>query len=137
MFILAGLGIVLAGVSLVIARHGQFVGELVAGMLLLFSGAYFPPDILPPVLKEISLAMPITYWLEGMRRALSGGILMVESGSGAGTPISPALATFDNWQLAGILVISAIVSAAGSFFFYRWVENAARERGMIDRVTGF
>src|SRR5205823_6124689 len=100
---------------------------------------YFPPDILPPVLKEISLAMPITYWLEGMRRALSGGILMVESASGAGTgtPISPALAAFDNWQLAGILVISAIVSAAGSFFFYRWVENAARERGMIDRVTGF
>src|SRR5437868_9597468 len=28
MFILAGLGIVLAGVSLVIARHGQFVGEV-------------------------------------------------------------------------------------------------------------
>ena len=39
--------------------------EIVAGMLLLFSGAYFPPDILPPVLKEISLAMPVTYWLRG------------------------------------------------------------------------
>src|SRR5439155_17783031 len=51
MLILSGLGIVLAGISLVIARNAGFIGEVVAGMLLLFSGAYFPPDILPPVYK--------------------------------------------------------------------------------------
>lgn len=132
LLILGGLGIALAGISLVIARHGGFIGEIVAGMLLLFSGAYFPPEQLPPVLKEISLAMPITYWLEGMRRALSGGILMVNN-----VPISPSLARFDNWQLALILAVSAVVSAAGSFFFYQWLEHEAKERGMIDRVTGF
>ena len=48
-----------------------------------------------------------------------------------------ALPAFDNCQLTLVLVVSAIVSAGGSFFFYRWVENAAKERGMIDRVTGF
>jgi len=133
MLILGGLGIALAGISLVIARHGGFIGEIVAGMLLLFSGAYFPPEQLPPVLKEISLAMPITYWLEGMRRALSGGILM----AGNSTPISPSLARFDNWQLALILAVSALVSAGGSYFFYQWLEHEAKERGMIDRVTGF
>jgi ABC-2 type transport system permease protein len=67
--ILCGLGMVMAGIALVVARHGEFMGEVVAGMLLLFSGAYFPPDILPPVLKEISLFLPVTYWLEGMRAA--------------------------------------------------------------------
>jgi ABC-2 type transport system permease protein len=132
LLILGGLGIALAGISLVIARHGGFIGEIVAGMLLLFSGAYFPPEQLPPVLKEISLALPITYWLEGMRRALSGGILMVNN-----VPISPSLARFDNWQLALILTVSALVSAGGSFFFYQWLEHVAKERGMIDRVTGF
>ncbi|MFL5733688.1 MAG: ABC transporter permease [Chloroflexia bacterium] len=137
MFILGGLGIVLAGVSLVIARHGGFIGEVMAGMLLLFSGAYFPPDILPSPLKEISLAVPVTYWLEGMRRAFSGGILTVTNAQGVTTPISPILAQFDNWQLTGILAFSALVSAAGSYFFYQWVEHAAKERGMIDRVTGF
>src|SRR5207249_10704043 len=105
-------------------------------MLLLFSCAYFPPETLPPVLKEISLGMPLTYWLEGMRRALSGGILMSHNGAQQ-APISPFLAGFDNWQLLAILVVSAIVSAGGSFFFYQWLEHAAKELGMIDRVKGY
>src|SRR5437588_6755441 len=46
MLILGGLGIALAGVSLVIARHGGFIGEVVAGMLLLSSGCYFTPVFL-------------------------------------------------------------------------------------------
>jgi ABC-2 type transport system permease protein len=138
MLILAGFGIMLAGISLVIARNGGFIGEVVAGMLLLFSGAYFPPDILPPVLREVSLVMPTTYWLEGMRRALSGGVLTVGGTNGQpAVPISPTLSVPDNVQLAWVLVGCAIISAVGSFFFYRWVEHAAKERGMIDRLTGF
>ena len=70
MVMLFGLGLILAGVSLLIARHGGMIGEIVGGMLLLFSGAYFPPDILPPVLREISLLVPVTYSAEGMRRSL-------------------------------------------------------------------
>ncbi len=141
MVILSGLGIILAGVALVIARHGQAIGEVAAGMLLLFSGAYFPPDILPAVLKQVTLALPVTYWLEGMRRALNGGILAVTvPGSHGGTltsPVSPLLAGLDNWQLLFILLFSAAVSAAGSLLFYRWVEQQAKERGMIDRLTGY
>jgi ABC-2 type transport system permease protein len=128
--ILCALGIVLAGVALVIARHGESIGDVTAGMLLLFSGAYFPPDILPAGLREISLALPVTYWLEGMRRALAGGVLAVD-----GRPVSPLLARWDNPQLLGILALSAAVSAAASFLFYRWVEHAAKERGMIDIIT--
>ena len=64
-----------------------------------------------------------------MRRALSGGILMANSPSGVATPISPLLARFDNWQLTLVLVVSALVSAVGSYFFYQWVEHAAKERG--------
>jgi ABC-type polysaccharide/polyol phosphate export permease len=107
-------------------------------MLLLFSGAYFPPDILPPVVREISLGLPITYWLEGIRRSFEGGVLLL-GGTGplAGTPISPMLAVYDNWQLLGILVVSAVVSTIGSFFFYQWIEHQAKERGMIDRLTGY
>src|SRR5579885_1196847 len=141
MVILSSLGIVLAGIALVVARHGASIGEVTAGMLLLFSGAYFPPDILPAVLKQVTLALPVTYWLEGMRRALNGGILAVTvPGSHGGTltsPISPLLAGLDNWQLLFILLFSAAVSAAGSLLFYRWVEHQAKERGMIDRLTGY
>src|SRR5579859_8190122 len=35
--ILTSLGIVLAGIALVVARHGESIGEVTAGMLLLFS----------------------------------------------------------------------------------------------------
>ncbi len=141
MVALISLGIILAGVALVVARHGGSIGEVVAGMLLLFSGAYFPPDILPPVLKQVTLALPITYWLEAMRRALNGGIITASYPNGHGGtitgPISPLMAQFDNWQLLGILLLSAVVSAVASFFFYRWVEFQAKERGMIDRLTGY
>jgi ABC-2 type transport system permease protein len=141
MVILLGLGIILAGIALVIARHGAAIGEVTAGSLLLFSGAYFPVDILPPVIRDISLGLPITYWLEGMRRALSGGVLTVATTSADGNttiaPISPILASFDNWQLLAILAVSAIASAMVSMWFYRWVEHQAKERGMIDRLTGY
>ena len=90
-----------------------------------------PPDILPRACGD-PLALPVTYWLEGMRRALAGGVLKVD-----GRPVSPLLARWDNPQLLGILALSAAVSAAASFLFYRWVENAAKERGMIDIVTDY
>jgi ABC-2 type transport system permease protein len=141
MVILTGLGIILAGVALLVARHGQSIGEVTAGMLLLFSGAYFPPDILPLVLKQITLVLPITYWLEGMRRALNGGIIQGTVADGHGGtitgPISPVLAQFDDWQLLLILLLSAAVCAVAAFFLYRWIEFHARERGMIDRLTGY
>ena len=140
MVVLTSLGIILAGVALVVARHGESIGEVTAGMFLLFSGAYFPPDILPPVLKQVTLALPVTYWLEGMRRALNGGILtgtFTSRGVTTTGPLSPILAQFDNWQLLLILALSAAVSAVGSYLFYRWIEHVAKERGMIDRLTGY
>lgn len=141
MICLLSLGLMLAGVALVIARHGGSIGEVTAGSLLLFSGAYFPVDGLPDILRFLSLGMPITYWLEGMRRALNGGVLMTTvaqpDGSVVTQPISPILAGTDNLQLLAILAVSAVILSFVSYFFFKWIENQARERGMIDRVTGY
>jgi len=134
--ILVSLGMVLAGVSLVIARHGEFIGEVTAGSLLLVSSAYFPPDILPIGLKQLSLAVPVTYWLEAMRRSLMGGVLTTTF-NGARVPLSPYLAIFSNVDLLLILTISAVVCSIGSYYFFSWVEQRAKEKGMIDRVTGY
>ena len=46
--------------------------EAVAGALYLMSGVVFPIGVLPPCLQAVSLVLPTTYWLEGMRRALLG-----------------------------------------------------------------
>jgi ABC-type polysaccharide/polyol phosphate export permease len=124
---------VLAGVALVVARHGEFIGEVTAGCLLLFSAAYFPVDILPNWIQTITMVNPLTYWLEGMRRTVSGGILVGADGQ----PLSPMLAAFDNGQLFAILGITAAITAFLAIIFYNWVEHQAKERGMIDRVSSY
>ncbi len=134
--VLLSFGIVIAGLALVITRNGEFMGEIIASMLLLVCSVYFPPDILPVILRKLSLAMPVTYWLEGMRRALAGGLLRYSAAMG-GRPISPRLALYSNSDLAMILACFSVVGVTISFFFYRWIEGVAKARGMIDRITGF
>jgi len=126
LFGLAGLafqGIFLAGISLIVARHNYFVGEAVAGALYLLCGAVFPIDVLPKPLQLLGEALPLTYWLEALRRALLG--------DGASELLSP----LSDRVLVLILVGSTVLLAALSMGFYRWAENLAREKGLIDRQT--
>jgi ABC-2 type transport system permease protein len=67
---LVALGLLLTGAVLNMARHGMFLSEGVAGTLYLLSGAVFPVSVLPSWLQPVSLCLPTTYWLEGMRRSL-------------------------------------------------------------------
>jgi len=124
---LAMLGLMLAGVTLMIAHHVWFLGEAVAGALYLFSGAIFPLDVLPPFLRPIGYLMPITYWLELLRRSLVGDVAQA----------FPTLSRFDNIELAGILVALTVVFGILSLAVFRWCEYQARERGLIDMVTNY
>ena len=45
---LALLGLILAGLMLLLVHHMWGLGEAVAGALYLFSGAIFPLEVLPP-----------------------------------------------------------------------------------------
>lgn len=134
--IMMSIGVMIAGIAMSIARNGEFIGEVMASMLLLFTATYFPPDILPGWLKSVTLAIPITYWLEGMRRALTGGVLQYTNISGASGPISPLLARYSNLELLGILAASAAVTVVLGLYIYRSFETRAKNRGVIDRVSG-
>jgi ABC-2 type transport system permease protein len=124
---LAFMGLMLAGVTLLIAHHVWFLGEAVAGALYLFSGAIFPLEVLPPAIRWIGYVIPITYWLELIRRALVGEV----------ADAFPTLASLSNEQILGILIGLTIVFGVLSFFVFRWAENQARERGLIDMVTNY
>lgn len=124
---LAMMGLLLAGVTLLVAHHVWFLGEGVAGALYLFSGAIFPLDVLPPFLRPIGFAMPLTYWLEVLRRALVGSVAQA----------FPTLSGFSNAQLVGILVALTATFMFLSVFVFRWCEHTARERGLIDIVTNY
>jgi ABC-2 type transport system permease protein len=124
---LAMMGLILASLTLMMAQQNFFVGEAVAGALYLFSGAIFPLDVLPAWLRPVGFAMPITYWLELMRRSLIGEV----------AEAFPTLARFTNGELLGILLGLTMVFGIVSVFTFRWCDYIARERGMIDRTTNY
>lgn len=124
---LAMMGLILAGVTLLIAHHVWFLGEAVAGALYLFSGAIFPLEVLPPAIRWIGYIIPITYWLELLRRALVGSV----------ADAFPTLSSLSNEQILGILIGLTIFFGVLSIFVFRWAEKQARERGLIDMVTNY
>ena len=121
------IGLLLAGVSMLIAQHSGMLGEAVAGALYLFSGAIYPLEVLPVVLRPIGYAMPLTYWLELIRRSLVGSVAQA----------FPTLSQFSNLQLMGILVGLTVVFGVLGVYVFHWCEQRARERGLIDVVTNY
>ncbi len=124
---LAMLGLLLASVTLLVAHHLFLIGEAVAGALYLFSGAIFPLDVLPAWLQPVGFAIPITYWLELMRRSLAGDVAQA----------FPTLAHFSDLQLFGILLGLTLLFGVISILVFRFCDARARERGLIDLVTNY
>jgi len=123
------LGLLLGAATLQMARHYWSVGESVAGALYLFCGAIFPIDVLPGVLRPLAFGLPLTYWLESLRRAILG--------SEASRGISPSLSGISDGQLLLILLGTTLLAAVVSIFFFRWSEHRAREKGLIDMTTHY
>ena len=124
---LAMMGLILASITLLIAHHFFLIGEAVAGALFLLSGAIFPLDVLPAWLRPVGFVVPITYWLELMRRSLIGNVAQA----------FPTLSHFSNLQLLGILVGLTIIFGIASTFVFRFCDYRAREQSLIDRVTNY
>lgn len=124
---LAMMGLILASITLMVAHHFFLIGEAVAGALYLFSGAIFPLEVLPNWLRPVGYAMPITYWLELMRRSLIGEVAQA----------FPTLAQYSNLELIGILLGLTVVFAVLSVFTFRWCDHRARELGLIDMVSNY
>ena len=122
---LAMMGLVLAGITLLVAHHAGYLGDATAGALYLFSGAIFPLDVLPEFLRPFGYLMPITYWLELLRRSLVGSIAQA----------FPTLAGFSNGQLLMILLGLTLVFGILAVYVFRACDRRARELGLIDRVT--
>jgi ABC-2 type transport system permease protein len=124
---LVALGLLLGSLTLIIVNHVWFLGEGVAGALYLFSGAIFPLEVLPDWLRPIGYAMPLTYWLELMRRSLIGEV----------AEAFPTLANFSNGELLGILLGLTVFFGLISWWAFRYCDHRARELGYIDRVTNY
>jgi len=127
---LVSLGLIMASILLNMARHGMFLSEGVAGMLYLLSGAVFPIAVLPLVLRWMSLGLPPTYWMEGMRRALLGP-LSTESPM----LLSP-LSSWSHAELALALFVSTSLMVLMALLLFGWAERRAWRLGRIEETTG-
>lgn len=67
-----GVGIFWAGVVLLVKR-GESIMTIMGLLIVLFSGIFFPTDLLPVELQKIAAFIPLTDALEGMRLALLQG----------------------------------------------------------------
>jgi ABC-2 type transport system permease protein len=124
---LAMMGLILAGISLLIVNHVWFIGDAVAGAIFLFSGAIFPLEILPAWLQPIGYIIPISYWLELLRRSIVGSVAAA----------FPTFQAISNLQLLGILLGLTIMFAIIARILFKYCEHLARERGLIDMVTNY
>jgi len=124
---LAMMGLILAGVSLMIVNHVWFIGDAVAGAIFLFSAAIYPLSVLPPWLRWVGYLNPITYWLEIIRRSLVSSV----------AEAFPTFVNLSNAEIVGILIVLTIIFGVASVLIFRRCEHIAREKGMIDMVTNY
>src|SRR5262245_47135763 len=123
-------GMILASVVFNTHRNGMFLSEGIAGVVYLVSGVIFPLTELPRWLQGVALALPTTYWLEGMRRALMG-----TPPEGSNLARSP-LPAFSNIELAVALAFTTVALTVVSQALFRWSIRKAWRNGKIEEQTG-
>jgi ABC-2 type transport system permease protein len=122
------IGIALAGATLLTAKHSAGINEGIGGAFYLFCGTLFPLTVLPLWGQAIGMVIPLTYWLELVRRSLySGG--GIEAIGGLGSLTSPTLLL--------ILAAATIVFGALSTLIFRLADRVARRSGKIDMTTSY
>jgi ABC-2 type transport system permease protein len=120
-------GMILAAACLNMSRNGMFLSEGIAGIVYLLSGVLFPLSVLPLWVQGISLSLPTTYWLEGMRRALMGQ---------PSERFRGPLSNWSNWELALMLAGTTAALVVAAQLFWRWSERRAWRNGNLEENAG-
>jgi len=119
------LGVILAGFVIITARHATLLAEGVGGAFLLLCGVIYPVDLLPAGLRAFAWGVPLTYWMEATRRALSR------------PAFGQTLAAWSDLQVMLALLATTAMFAVGSLLVYRLCLRFAKSRGKIDQVTHY
>jgi ABC-2 type transport system permease protein len=123
-------GMILAAACLNMSRNGMFLSEGISGVVYLLSGVVVPLAVLPGWVQWVSLSLPTTYWLEGMRRALMGPVP-------ADAPmLRGPLADWSGAELAGMLAATTAGLVLAAQLFWRWNERRAWRLGRLEENAG-
>jgi len=122
---LLAVGMAIVGSLFIVSGEAWRMPEAVGQALYLLCGAIFPVTVLPNWLEPVARALPITYWLEAMRRAV----------------LSPdAVRSFPAYSDLAVLGLLAAVSAiwigAATLAFLGGLTRA-RQQGILDASSTF
>lgn len=124
------IGLALGGVTFLTAKHGMGINEGIAGIFYVLSGVIFPITILPGWAQVISKLLPVTYWMEALRRGISPEMM-------AALPGSSGLEAMSDLELILALLVSAVVFLFVSIAIFKYADKTARRKGKIDWTTAY
>ncbi len=108
-------GFILCAINIMTSKVQFMLTEYVSGILYLFGGVVFVPEILPSWGQAISRALPITYFLSTIRYAI-----LHQTGYDVQTNLIYLVMTFAATLLVGLLV-------------FKFAMYIARRNGLIDK----
>ena len=117
------LGLIVASAAVLISGEAWRMPEGVGAALYLVCGAIFPVTVLPPALQALSQAIPLTWWLEAMRRGLLGPAVV------------RSLPQFTDPTVLGFLAMLTALWVAAALVAFTFAERRARQLGILDRES--
>jgi ABC-2 type transport system permease protein len=133
---IVALGLALAAVVLQTRQESWSYPEAVAGSMFLLVGAVFPLSVLPGPIQALGLTLPLTWWMEGVRRALfpdgvtgiGGGGSLYSQATGQPSP--------DGATILLALLLTTLLGTLAAAAAFAFSERRAKDRGLIDQTTG-
>jgi len=129
------LGLAMGGVSFLTAKHSIGINEGLAGVFYVMSGVVFPITILPSWAQTISKFLPVTYWMEVVRRAVVPEAMDGLAAS-SGYDVT-GMGGMSDLTLMALLLVSAGVFFIMSIGVFRVADNIARKQGKVDWTTAY
>jgi ABC-2 type transport system permease protein len=130
------LGVLMAAVCLQTRQESWSYPEAVAGALFLVSGAVFPLAILPMPVQAIGLAFPLSWWIEGFRRAFDPANPTAIGGPGSLFQSVTGQVSPGNTEVFIALLVTGAMATLAAAVIFRLSSRRAKERGLLDRTTG-
>jgi len=125
---LVAIGICLAALSFLTAKHVHGLAEGIPGLFYLFCGVLFPLSVLPGWGQSVGRAIPLTYWFDLERRL----VLPDSTWNYVTTNLSS-----DNLYTLGLLLVSTVLFYTLSLLLFNVGEHLARKAGKIDMTTAY
>ena len=110
-----GIGVVAIGLVVRFGPSADIMAFFIPFLLLPFSAVYYPVSVFPSWLQRITFILPTRHIFEGMRRAITEGLIPYDSIIWATT--------------------LNVIFVALSFLFLHWMLRLARNKGYLSRLV--